>query len=329
MITRSIARMFGRADEAIAGADADKIQTAIEAKSQLGEDFFGGWTEADVDLFHRHARPTAPTPGKITDFLGVVTDNALHPWATHLFGKSTTTIPIPDDGLRAEAIEYFAVLQCIESSPGPSFTMVKLGASYAPWLTAAAVVALRSGRKNLTLTAVEASRLHFDLIAPHLAANGIGASDHSLKLFHGAIAKERGIMRFPVAENAGDNGGQVVAEGQSSTFVRPMAAYEEVTAFTLADVLPEKTVDLLHVDIQGAEADVLISNPDLLDNRVRTLFVGTHSRLIEGRLLEFFHAQGWQLVRERPAKFAYRSDEPNVVGWTTRDGGQYWVNPRI
>lgn len=329
MITRSIARMFRRADVAFHGAGDDRIGKAISAKSALGEDFFGGWTESDADLFHRHARPTAPTPGKITDFLGVVTDNALHPWARHLFGAATTTIPIPDDGLRAEAIEYFALLQCIESSPGPSFTMAELGASYAPWLAAAAVVALRSGRTNLNLTAVEASRLHFDLIASHLAGNGIRAADHSIRLFHGAIAEERGTLRFPVAENAGDNGGQAVAVGQSSTFVRPQAAYEEVTAFTLADVLPEKTVDLLHVDIQGAEADVLISNPDLLKSRVRALFVGTHSRLIEGRLLEFFHAQGWQLLRERPAKFAYRPDEPNVVGWTTRDGGQYWVNPRF
>lgn len=329
MIARFIARLSGRAGETVVGNGVDKTKRAISAKSELGEDFFGGWTESDVDLFHRHARSTAPTPGKITDFLGVVTDNALHPWATHLFGTSVTAIPIPDDGLRAEAIEYFAVLQSIETSPGRSFTIVELGASYAPWLAAAGVVALRSGRRNLSLTAVEASRLHFDLIAPHLAANGINNGEHSVRLFHGAIAKERGVMRFPVAENAGDNGGQAVAEGQSSTFIRPKAAYEDVTAFMLADVLPETTTDLLHVDIQGAEAEVLIANPDLLNSRVRALFVGTHSRLIEGRLLEFFHAQGWQLLRERPTKFSYRADEPNVTGWTTRDGGQYWINPRI
>jgi hypothetical protein len=85
----------------------------------------------------------------------------------------------------------------------------------------------------------------------------------------------------------------------------------------------------LHIDIQGVEADVLTSAIGLLNTNVRRVFVGTHSRLIEGQLITLFAANGWALVRERPTKFHYHADRPDVVGWTTRDGGQYWVNTRI
>jgi hypothetical protein len=46
-------------------------------------------------------------------------------------------IPIPNDDVRAEAIEYFALLDVLESCRGGearkgSFTFVELGASYGP-----------------------------------------------------------------------------------------------------------------------------------------------------------------------------------------------------
>ncbi len=96
----------------------------------------------------------------------------------------------------------------------------------------------------------------------------------------------------------------------------------------MSDIV-DRPMDLLHIDIQGLEHDVLAGSIELLNQRVRAIFVGTHSRKIEGLLIDLFHANGWRLERERPAKFVYEPTRPDVVGWTTRDGGQYWINPRL
>ena len=105
-------------------------------------------------------------------------------------------------------------------------------------------------------------------------------------------------------------------------YVGRQVEHEEVTAHPLADLLPDGVVDLIHIDVQGVEYGVIEAAIDVLDERVRAMFIGTHSRLIEGQLLDLLHSHGWQLVRERPTKFVYHQERPDVIGWTTRDGGQ-------
>lgn len=147
----------------------------------------------------------------------------------------------------------------------------------------------------------------------------------NIRLIHGALADTSGMMQFPVVESAWENGGQAVASQAARDYVGREVRHEQVRAYTIDQILPHQPIDFLHVDVQGAEGDVIPSSTDFLSRYVRDLFVGTHSRAIEGRLL---HANGWRLVRERPTKFEYRSHLPSVVGWTTRDGGQFWMNPR-
>lgn len=304
-----------------------RVERAVEARLALGDDFFGGWEPSDIRLFSRYAHPCEAREGTITDYFGVRTRVELHPGAKHLAGEMLGDVPIPDDCVRAEAIEYFAVLHSLETA-GSSYAIAELGASFAPWACFAGVLALRTGRSDVKLVAVEASRLFFDLIPGHLALNGIDASCCDIKLTHGAIASERGVLYFPKATSASDNGGQAVDVPSKTDYVGRKVDFEEVQAYPIEDVLHPGVTDLLHVDVQGAELEVLSSGVELLNRRVRSVFVGTHSRKIEGGLLDLFHGHGWKLLRERPTRFVYQSSLPNVVGWTTRDGGQFWVNPR-
>src|SRR5207302_1355842 len=81
-------------------------------------------------------------------------------------------------------------------------------------------------------------------------------------------------------------------------------------------------LDLLHVDIQGGEADLIESSRALLDERVAYLVIGTHSREIEGRLFAELLGGSWRLEIERPAILALGPTGPR----TTVDGVQGWRN---
>ncbi|PND24968.1 FkbM family methyltransferase [Sinorhizobium sp. M4_45] len=299
--------------------------SAIASRTALLDDFFGGWEPSDKELFASFYRDCEGTPGMITDFMGIKARTEYHPWAAHMDGWVIKDLPIPDDALRAEAIEYFVLFDAINNSRD-TFRMAEIGASYAPWSCAAYINATRRG---LTphITAVEASQTLYDLIPQHMSDNGVDPT--MVRTIKAAVASQRGTLHFPKVTDYGQNGGQVVEGEPEVDYVGRAVEYEEVTAITLTDVIKDDVFDLLHVDIQGVEAAVLASAIELLSSKVRRVFVGTHSRLIEGRLLELFAANGWALVRERPTKFQYFADRPDITGWTSRDGGQYWINNKL
>lgn len=94
----------------------------------------------------------------------------------------------------------------------------------------------------------------------------------------------------------------------------------------LSDLMRSKShVDLLHMDIQGGEADLIASSLKLLTERVRYLVVGTHSRQIEGAIFDVLLDAGWKLEIERPAVLSLADKSPVV----TVDGVQGWRNSAI
>jgi FkbM family methyltransferase len=306
-----------------------RVAASIEARKVLGEDFFGGWDDSDAELFARYARPAAAVSGKITDFLGLRTSTFLHPWAQHYDNLVLGDIPLPDDSLRAEAIEYYATLESLEVAAPGTFKAAELGASYAPWTCVCAELARRTGRTDAHFVAVEASGYLFDLIPVHLSENGFDAQSPTFELINGAVGASRGVLYFPKVISPGENGGQATVQNVEIDYVGRNVEHERVEAYPISEVLGGHIWDLVHIDVQGVEYDVLSAGMDTLNNGVRAIFIGTHSRLIEGQLLELFHSNGWQLKRERPTKFQYYAEKPDVVGWTTRDGGQYWTNPKL
>jgi FkbM family methyltransferase len=327
MQRHSTARGIGLSASSTDSALQTRTDRAVAARSELGEDFFGGWHPDDRALLAQYAQAREAVPGKIVDYFGIVTSTSFHPWARHLSGAVVNDMPIPDDGLRAETIEYFATIDALNRAPAERFSMAEIGASYAPWSSFCAVLGRRTHRR-VHFTAVEASSYLFELIPQHLAENQVVSSpDCDIRLMRAAVSTVRDTLYFPKVSNPGENGGQAVAERRAEDYVGRQVEYEPVKAILMSDIVTRQ-MDLLHVDIQGLEASVLGSSMDLLTERVGAVFVGTHSRKIEGQLLELFHAASWQLVRERPTKYVYEPTRPDIVGWTTRDGGQYWVNPK-
>jgi hypothetical protein len=99
--------------------------------------------------------------------------------------------------------------------------------------------------------------------------------------------------------------------------------FVELPMIPLPDVIGEHSrLDLLHLDIQGGEADLVESCRSVLDQRVAYIVIGTHSREIEGRLFTTLLDSPWRLEIERPAILALSRDGP----FTTVDGVQGWRN---
>ena len=98
----------------------------------------------------------------------------------------------------------------------------------------------------------------------------------------------------------------------------PMIALLEVAA-------PHARIDLLHIDIQGGEADLIVGCLPIISEKVVYVLVGTHSRQIEGRIMETLFQVGWKLEIERPAIFSLEAGLPQI----TVDGVQGWRNPNL
>jgi hypothetical protein len=85
---------------------------------------------------------------------------------------------------------------------------------------------------------------------------------------------------------------------------------------------------LIHIDVQGTEAELCGAAIEELSARARYLVIGTHSRKLDGELIEIFHAAGWMLENEKPAILRYATSVP-IEHMTIVDGTQVWRNPRL
>ena len=317
--------------------DAASLTAAREA---LWLDFFGGWSDADIDFLSRFAgqRTGTPEPGEIFDWLGVRTLIRHHGWLERPDSGiiDIPTIPVPSDMIHAEAIEYVSLLVSLEralAAARQSFVAVALGASYGPWVTAAGVMARRLGFRAVDLVAVEASKQMIPEILAHAALNGISSDGRvRIKAVHSAVYTHEEDLFFPRVNVSDDNGAQVSVEPGATDYRGLNVEYDRVQGITLRRIYDDfDLIDFAHLDLQGAE-ELLLQNQDFLDvltSKTATFFLATQSRFIEGLALKALSARGWILVRERPTTYKFVAGRPDINGWTLRDGGQLWLNTRF
>jgi FkbM family methyltransferase len=223
----------------------------------------------------------------------------------------TVTPPPPD----AELFEWIDVLEAVMRAAG-SFTMLELGAGYGRWIVnAAAALRAYSGLPH-SLTAVEAEPTHFRWLEIHCRDNDVDAN-----LVHAAVAPSRGSVEFGIGKPESWYG-QAIADGSWS----PQRVLT-VDAVTLSDLLePLERVDLIHCDIQGAEAAVFEEAATVVAAKVQRVHVGTHRTDVELRLRQLFSSLGWENVND------YACGTSAETPWgrmNFQDGVQTWLNPRI
>lgn len=228
--------------------------------------------------------------------------------------------------LNEELFEWIDLLQAVDDAEG-SFVMAELGAGYGRWAVAGAAVAERF-RPELTtlLIAVEAEPDHFQMLLTHLADNGLDPAEH--RLIKAAVGEADGTANF-LTGHAAKWWGQSATNNPDWTHGHwPAARIVPTPQVSIATALEGvERVDLIDMDIQGAEAEAVRGSLDVLTSKAKRLHIGTHGHDIEDELRRLLSGAGWELLRDYPCLTEGVETEYGPVDF--QDGVQSWVNPRL
>lgn len=265
--------------------------------------------------------PCVGTGQHVFDFLGSATQVRYRKgWEAHALAagrRMTPPLPPPNE----HYFDWVATLQAVNAARG-TFRMAELGAGWSPWLVRAALACRqRPGINALELVAVEADETHHAWVQSHFADNQLAPG--CAQALRGAMAGQQGVIRFPRIANPDEN------YGASTRSVSAKTDWVEVPAYTLQDILARFSgpVDFLHVDIQGAEYDVLPPALGMLQRQVRAMMVGTHlSDELHDALAAQLADAGWVQELNFPRN---RSSPTSAGDIAFGDGFLYFSNPAL
>jgi FkbM family methyltransferase len=252
--------------------------------------------------------PAAAGDAFVADFLGTVKRREFDPF------PHTMALDFNE-----EYFEWIDLLEAVVEAED-RFTMIELGAGFGRWLVRGArAVRQYHGDLPTRLVGVEADPTHFEWMLQNFRDNGLDPAAH--QLVEAAVDARDGEVRFLVDSPYAQWGQHIIRDPQ---IVAPSRSVRAVALDGLLE--PLGTVDLVDLDVQGAEAVVLESVADRLDRQVRRIHVGTHSHEIEAALRGLFLGRGWQCLHD----FACFSKPRTAWGRVSfGDGVQTWLNPRL
>jgi FkbM family methyltransferase len=246
--------------------------------------------------------------------------------------------------------EYFEHIDLIESirTAKDRYVMFELGSNYGRWGLRAFKYLQRCGIKDFELVFIEGEPLHFRDLHHHLKLNKVPMN--KAKCFEALVTGSMGNAPLAVTRPQNPHPRQWRGQGLQrhvtlETLKEPrftaqpyfdktmlfdakkQEGFLVVPTITLTSLLqPYSCVDLIDMDIQGAEADVVEESIDELNARVRRLHIGTHSREIEARLRAILGQQGWLGAYDFPN---HSINETPYGALDFCDGVQSWINPRL
>lgn len=278
-----------------------------------------------IETIRAHAvHGLKPLAGHLTNFLGVRINPKFFPTILAERAGQVEPIPIPANW-HADIAEWAVALRAVDLAR-ETFTMIELGCGWGCWMNNTGFAA-RSAGKAVHLIGIEGDEGHIKFANEALATNGF--TSDQITLLRGVAAAHSGVALFPRAENSGEVWGSEpvfgVTEEQSRAAVAS-GSHDVVPMVSLSEAIGARDrIDLLHIDIQGGEANLIRDCIHVLGEKVAYILIGTHSREIEGRLFEYLLGAGWLLEMERPALLTLHAGAPIV----TVDGVQGWRNPRL
>jgi hypothetical protein len=213
-----------------------------------------------------------------------------------LAGKSFG-FPSPGNLILYEFEEWQGVMSAVREAQN-AFTCIELGAGWPPWLVASSFAAMQRGITDLCLIGVEANQNNILNMESHFRDNGLANSYH--RFIHAAIDDH-----------------DAEASEQHPEGAPLLSLYSLLKSYRI--------VNVIHCDIQFAEARAFAAGMGILTEKVRWVVVETHSRTIEDNLIELFQKWGWLLEAETPCKYSITNGRASLLA----DGAQVWRNPRI
>lgn len=243
--------------------------------------------------------------------------------------------PINDE----HVLDWVPLLEAVLAA-GKTFVMVALGCGWGRWLSGGAFAAKKT-EKEYRLVGAEAEPEHFKWLEIHLKENGIDLS--RCRLINGAAAGYNGQCWFYVGKPSSWYGQSIIpektihsAQSQQIDLDSEMEYDGErvkcVRCFDLKEIIGKLSViDYLHMDVQGAEYEILSAHPGFLNQRVKMVNVGTHSIDIENQLRNLFSELGWEkrydITLDSQISLRLGAKETTTVKFG--DGVQVWRNPAL
>lgn len=262
-----------------------------------------------------------PDPRFLTNFLGVKIEPSCLPGILTGMEGTVEKIPVPSNWHACMA-EWAFCLRAVEKAE-VNFRIVELGCGWGCWLNNTGAAAKRRGLK-VSLVGIDGAQNHVSLTLKCLGDNRFSSQEY--RVLQGIAAPHAGTALFPVYDGPSWLAAPIFGASESeASQACSTGEFELVDCYTLPQLASGELVDLLHIDIQGGEVDFVRENLAHINQTVRRVFIGTHSRQIEADLLRLLEGAGWELEIERPCVF--RLDRGSKV--LTADGVQGWYNPSV
>jgi FkbM family methyltransferase len=275
-----------------------------------------------IALLERFAvRGQAPERGIVRNFLGVRIPTSVHPPVLAAMAGTVEGLPIPGNW-HADIAEWAAALRAVDCAE-ETFRIVELGCGWGCWMVNTGVAARARGLA-VELIGVEGEAQHLQSARRTLRLNGFDRTH--FRLHHAVAGPAPGLAIFPrAAPGSAGWGGEAVFRPSPDALAaaRDRPDVQVLKCLTLSQLARGRRIDLLHIDIQGAEVDFVRANMEQMRRSVRRVLIGTHGRVIEGALMTIFQADGWALEMERPAIMPLQAGRPQLA----IDGVQMWRNP--
>ncbi|MGB3865113.1 MAG: class I SAM-dependent methyltransferase [Xanthobacteraceae bacterium] len=274
-----------------------------------------------VETMKRHAvSDLRSDPAYLTNFLGVKIATRYFPGILDGREGEVEPIPIPANW-HSDIAEWAYALRAVDKAKD-TFRIIELGCGWGCWMNNTGAAARRRGLR-VDLIGIEGDEGHVGFARESLAANGFAPDE--FKVVHGVAAPNRAEALFPIVANSGATWGSepiFEATPEQISKAKRSSNYQVLDTYPLSDLSHGRPIDLLHIDIQGGETDFVKANFADIDQYVRRMLIGTHSRIIEGDILRFMIDRGWRLEIERPCIFGLVDGRPQIQV----DGVQGWVN---
>lgn len=319
-----IRRLWPSRHRSRAEPEKAKPEKAEPARANPQSPFWHYYTTFDaLAVIRSHgARDLKASAQHVTNYLGVRIDPKFIPHLLEPMRGTVEPIPIPANW-HADIAEWAGALRAVDLATD-TFTVIELGCGWGCWLNNTGVAARHRGLVP-TLIGIEGDRDYIQFAYESCAENGF--PQQCITLHHGIAAAQDGVALFPRQDVPGSHWGLSPlfnATDDERVRAKRDGTHDELRMIPLASMLKSRA-DLLHIDIQGGEADLVEAAIDAISASVAYLLIGTHSRQIEGRLFATMLAAGWRLEIERSAIFTTQGHLPIVAV----DGVQGWRNPRL
>jgi len=164
------------------------------------------------------------------------------------------------------------------------------------------------------------------MMLQHFVDNGLDPSEHNL--IQAAVTETDGPVNFTEGHSKEWWGQAMVPDKDSKFGDWPNAKIVEVKGLSINTILKTVNyVDLMDMDIQGAELDAIRGSLFTLNDKVKRLHIATHSKEIEESIYDILSKEGWICCNNFPAKKTIETHFGIV--FLPYDGIQTWINLSI